>query len=69
MRKKCKSCQVGMYSHGASEDVPLYEDLEHDGLGSIFSPTVYNFCPACGHPVNKDKFFKLDKKRKRWNWK
>lgn len=69
--KKCINCQIGTYSHSGSEDAPLMEDLEVDGLGHCLRPIVFNFCPLCGHRINKLKFFKCMKvdEMEIWVWK
>lgn len=67
--KKCKDCVIGTYSHSASEDAPLTEELVIDGLGNMFPPRVFNYCPNCGTKINKKKHFKYFKKLKAWVWK
>lgn len=61
---KCKLCQVGTYSHSSSEDSPLYEDLEVDGMGNLFSWNLFKFCPRCGTKVDKG-IIKIHKEREK----
>ena len=69
MKTKCLSCQVGTYSHDSSSDAPLMETLERDGMGDIFQPHIFDFCPWCGHPVEKKRLFKWSTARKAFVWK
>lgn len=59
---------MGTYSHSSSEDAPLYEDLQVDGMGHTFQPQLFDFCPWCGTAVDKDRLFKWSTARKQYVW-
>lgn len=65
---KCKVCEIGTYAHSASEDAPLFENWEVDGMGNIFPPRLYNFCPRCGFPVDPKHKEKARRDRIQWKW-
>ena len=67
---KCENCQIGTYCHSASEDAPLFEDWEMDGMGCSIHPTIYKFCPWCGIEIDikhREKA-RRNKIMNRWFW-